>query len=372
MKSCALVGFVLLALASPAFGAGATRTWVSGVGDDANPCSRTAPCKTFAGAISKTNTGGEIDALDSGGFGTVTITKSITIDGGATLASILSNSAFGVAINIAPGNPDDPHMKVVLRNLSINGTGPSGTGGANTGLRGVRVDSAKSVHLENVRIANFVEVGVDLRPTATGDESMSLDNVTISETSGNGLVVGANNATQTLNVLVRNSKIESSRGTSGVDGERGIGISADTGAHVWLTGTTIFDNLIGLKTFARSGAAGVIDSYCNNQIGGNTDNGTAPRDLCPPPPSPAPAATPPTVVTQTVTVPAPERCTVPDLRGLTLPIARRVLNAANCSLGALAKKKTKPSLIGKVLGQKIRAGTKLDKGAKIGVVLGRR
>src|SRR6266852_5080360 len=69
----------------------ATRTWVSGVGDDVNPCSRTAPCKTFAGAISKTADGGEIDALDPGGFGTVTITKSITIDGGGTFGSILAS-----------------------------------------------------------------------------------------------------------------------------------------------------------------------------------------------------------------------------------------------------------------------------------------
>src|SRR5438045_9124950 len=68
-----------LAVASMAQ-AQATRTWVSGVGDDANPCSRTAPCKTFAGAISKTATDGEIDALDPGGFGAVTVTKAITSD----------------------------------------------------------------------------------------------------------------------------------------------------------------------------------------------------------------------------------------------------------------------------------------------------
>src|SRR2546421_7915819 len=68
----------------------ATRTWVSGVGDDANPCSRTAPCKTFAGAISKTAAGGEISVLDPGGFGAVTITKAITIDGEGTLAGILN------------------------------------------------------------------------------------------------------------------------------------------------------------------------------------------------------------------------------------------------------------------------------------------
>src|SRR6266446_2423800 len=79
----------------------ATRTWVSGVGDDVNPCSRTAPCKTWAGAISKTANCGEIDALDPGGFGAVTITKSITLDGTGTLASILGSSTNGININVA-------------------------------------------------------------------------------------------------------------------------------------------------------------------------------------------------------------------------------------------------------------------------------
>jgi hypothetical protein len=73
----AMIAFFLIA--DPAY-AQASRTWVSGVGDDANPCSRTAPCKTFAGAISKTAVNGEINCLDPGGFGAVTITKSITID----------------------------------------------------------------------------------------------------------------------------------------------------------------------------------------------------------------------------------------------------------------------------------------------------
>src|SRR5438477_12968462 len=89
---------ILLCLATGAY-AQATRTWVSGVGDDVNPCSRTAPCKTFAGAISKTAPGGEIDALDDGGFGQVTITKSITIDGGGHLASILASGGIGVSVN---------------------------------------------------------------------------------------------------------------------------------------------------------------------------------------------------------------------------------------------------------------------------------
>src|SRR5262245_21066575 len=91
--ACTLLG------SSLAF-AQATRTWVSGVGDDANPCSRTAPCKTFAGAISKTAIGGEIDALDPGGYGAVTITKPITISGVGTHASILASGTQGVIINI--------------------------------------------------------------------------------------------------------------------------------------------------------------------------------------------------------------------------------------------------------------------------------
>src|SRR3954465_12021740 len=96
----------------------ATRTWVSGVGDDLNPCSRTAPCKTYAGAISKTATNGEIDALDPGGYGAVTITKSITIDGTGTLASILASGTTGVTVNLT-ANPD-PLKIVRLRGQTIN------------------------------------------------------------------------------------------------------------------------------------------------------------------------------------------------------------------------------------------------------------
>src|ERR1043166_2925032 len=77
----------------------ATRTWVSGVGSDANPCSRTAPCITFAGAISKTAAGGEIDCLDPGGFGAVTITKSMTIDCGTNAGGILNAGTSGVIVN---------------------------------------------------------------------------------------------------------------------------------------------------------------------------------------------------------------------------------------------------------------------------------
>src|ERR1043166_569185 len=91
-------GFALSLLAAAPASAQATRTWVSGVGDDVNPCSRTAPCKTFAGAISKTAIDGEINCLDPGGFGAVTITKSITIDCTGTFGSVLAAGTSGIII----------------------------------------------------------------------------------------------------------------------------------------------------------------------------------------------------------------------------------------------------------------------------------
>src|SRR5215212_9906128 len=132
----------------------ATRTWVSGVGDDVNPCSRTAPCKTFAGAISKTAAGGEIDALDPGGFGAVTATKSILLDGtnGAGFGSILASGTSGVNVNdSATATPGT--IVVSLRNLSINGAGSI------LGTNGVNFTSGKSVIVENCIIQNFSNAG---------------------------------------------------------------------------------------------------------------------------------------------------------------------------------------------------------------------
>src|SRR3954454_20875048 len=128
----------LIALAIPASAsAQATRTWVSGVGDDANPCSRTAPCKTFAGAISKTAAGGEINCLDPGGFGGVTITKALAIKCRYTEGGVLVAGTNAIVVNAAVTD------KVTLKCLDINGTGV----GAPVSLVGVKVLSAKAVHL---------------------------------------------------------------------------------------------------------------------------------------------------------------------------------------------------------------------------------
>ncbi len=143
----------------------ATRTWVSGVGDDVNPCSRTAPCKTYAGAISKTAAGGEISTLDPGGFGAVTITKSITISGDGTLAGILAAGTNGVIVNAAATD------KVILRNLSIEGV--------KTGLSGIRFLAGGELIVENCSINNFKDFGINAE-MASGSAEILVSNTSIS------------------------------------------------------------------------------------------------------------------------------------------------------------------------------------------------
>ena len=152
----------------------ATRTWVSGVGDDVNPCSRTAPCKTFAGAISKTAAKGEINAIDPGGFGAVTITKSITLDGAGTMASILFSGTNGVNVNdSATGTPNT--IEVTLRNLSLNGGG--------TGTDGVRFVSGKSLVIDNCNIFNGIGDGVEILTTGA-NLMFEMRNSTITNMAG--------------------------------------------------------------------------------------------------------------------------------------------------------------------------------------------
>jgi hypothetical protein len=171
----------------------ATRTWVSGVGDDANPCSRTAPCKTFAGAISKTAVDGEIDALDSAGFGTVTITKAITIDGDSNLAGVLAAGTTGVIVNITAASGSNT---VELRNLSINGAG--------TGTNGIRILSSFAggkVFVERCVVFGFrAGAGRGIVDERTVSGHLSVQDTLVKNNSGSGIVlVNAGSATADLN-----------------------------------------------------------------------------------------------------------------------------------------------------------------------------
>ena len=288
-------------IASSAVHGQATRTWVSGVGDDANPCSRTAPCKTFAGAISKTSTGGEIDNLDTGGFGALTITKSITIDGGGgQVASILVSGTNG--ITIAAGATS----VVTLRNISFQGIG--------SGLNGLELDSAQALHIERCEIANFTGNGIQISPNTNSstntqvfiENSVSQDNtgyglyvignssgnvhvaVSRSRFTGNGLAgvdsadysrttlnesEASGNANQGFLALANNGSatlnLANSVSTNNVTGvQAGGGTAAST---IRMNGDSAFNNTVGLSIASN----GTIDSFGNNyNAGGGAPNGS--------------------------------------------------------------------------------------------------
>jgi hypothetical protein len=176
--------FLAAAFATVAQGQ-ATRTWVSGVGDDVNPCSRTAPCKTFAGAISKTAEGGEIDPLDPAGYGTVTITKAMTLDGGtgSGWASILATgTANAINVNITTGTHINDAV-VILRNLTINGTNQApSAGGVLT--NGVNVTKVFKLIIESCVFENLLGNGITQNNLASGSSTQVtacyFDNVTTS------------------------------------------------------------------------------------------------------------------------------------------------------------------------------------------------
>lgn len=197
----------------------ATRTWVSGVGDDVNPCSRTAPCKTFAGAISKTAASGEINCLDPGGFGTLTITKSITVDCAGTLGSSLASNTTGFIINANAASD-----VVILRNLSINGAG--------TGIRGINFLAAKTLHVENVSIYKFTGNCIEMNVSA--NSQLTVDNSTLSECLG-GVQIGTTGAfTAVANITnVRINKTQN-------------GVSPRNGARVVISDSSLAFNTVGV------------------------------------------------------------------------------------------------------------------------------
>ena len=258
----------------------ATRTWVSGVGDDANPCSRTAPCKTLAGAISRTAAGGEIDVLDPAGLGVVNITKSITIDGRGTLGSVLSASQYG--IQIAAGAND----VVILRNMSINGIG--------VGTNGVKFISGKALHVEDCTITGFAMVGIDFEPTAAGSQ-LFVKGSTISQNAvGNMLVTQGTavvensqmlNAPYGLNVTGTGAAQVSVHDTT-FSGHSGIAIHASGSSEINVEHGLVANNGVGVQGDSTvrlsevmvsnngTGITGTVASFGNNRMAaGNATTG---------------------------------------------------------------------------------------------------
>lgn len=273
----------------------ATRTWVSGVGDDANPCSRTAPCKTFAGAISKTAPAGEIDALDPGGFGAVTITKAITINGGGgQVASVLISGTNGIVV--VAGATDE----VILRNINVIGINNSTT----VDTRGIKFLSGKKLVIENCDVTGMGKRGISIESSTAGAVA-TIINTTVHDNLLNGIVLsppasttnyvtldhvravnngfyglgtnaGSNTAVRdsdisnntTGGILADNSFVEIVRTSitgNGAVGLNGAGIVSQNSATVRMAGTTVVGNT-GQFTMA---SGGVIQTYGDNYLGGS-------------------------------------------------------------------------------------------------------
>ena len=240
----------------------ATRTWVSGVGDDANPCSRTAPCKTFAGAISKTAASGEINCLDPGGFGAVTITKSLAIICDGVVGGVLVSGTNGIVVNA--GISDLVH----LSGLDIEGIG--------TGLSGVDILQALQVRIANTTIRGFTVAGVNIAPNgASGGvkvdviDSLIADNggsgilnkptggasvrtvinrTRVLKNSGDGVLANGTGTTGNLSVAVRDS--ESSHNVTGFGA-----FSGGVNTFLMIDASTAFDNTTGV---AANGTGAVV------------------------------------------------------------------------------------------------------------------
>jgi hypothetical protein len=302
-----------LVFASPA-AAQATRTWVSGVGDDVNPCSRTAPCKTFAGAISKTAAGGEINCLDPGGFGAVTITKAMTISCPYTEGGALAGGN-GIVVNAGVNDV------VFLRGLDIFGVNPP--------TNGVRFIAGGALHIEDSTIRRFNAVnsfGVSFQPSGTA--RLFISNTTIANNgngaTGGGILVQPTGAAGGARVHLSNVRlqgnanfglrIDTTNNPSVADvfvtvensqvAQSGTGISLFTpaaggsDATMAVNNTVIVDNTTGIRAegnFSRGTVANstitqnttgvtilggaAVNSYGNNRLNANGANGafTAPN-----------------------------------------------------------------------------------------------
>jgi hypothetical protein len=223
----------------------ATRTWVSANGDDVNPCSRTAPCKTFAGAISKTAAGGEISVMDSGSFGLLGITKSITINGEGHLAGVLAVGTNAITVNAGANDV------VILRHLSINGAG--------SGFNGVRFLAGAALHIQDCDIHGFnggSGLGIDAQPTTVSrlfvDDTTLRNNGVFASNTGGGILLkpGVGGA---LGVVMRNVTVD----------RNVTGIRVNSNASLFLR-----DSIVGGNSqngvFAESTGAGAVNAFLDH------------------------------------------------------------------------------------------------------------
>ena len=226
-----------LAFASAPAAAQAQRTWVARDGDDANPCTTTAPCHTFATAISRTAAFGEINVINAGPYGSVTITKSITIRS-TVEAGVLALGNNGITVSVGPND------RVVLDGLDIEGEGQ--------GLNGVTITNSGTVDIVHCAIRGFTQNGVNVAGNA-GARAYVYDSVILN--NGGGLnIAGVGGAANTA--IVEKSLL---------DNNKSFATQIDSAGTLTLIGSTLTGSPSSIA--AAKGAA--IVSYGNNMLQGN-------------------------------------------------------------------------------------------------------
>jgi hypothetical protein len=238
-------------LAMPA-NAQATRTWVSGVGDDANPCSRTAACKTFAGTISKTAAGGEINCLDPGGFGALTITKSISIICQPGTAGVLVSGTNGIVVN-------GTGAVVYLEGLDFEGIG--------TGLNGILFSNGTSLYVKDCIIRGFATTGLNFAPSTAGTAYLVVDNTVVTDQlisaapNGGGILIAPTGGA-TASAVITNTRMTRNL----------YGLRVQDNGKASVFGSTASNNTNKGVLAASSSAAAVIN-VTNSVTANNGTNG---------------------------------------------------------------------------------------------------
>jgi hypothetical protein len=314
MRIASLFGLIVIASVSSLFAAPALaqrdRVFVASYGSDANPCTFGSPCKTFQNAVNVVAAGGEVTAIDSAGFGSISITKSVTITSpNGVEAGIAPPESGAAAITIAAAST----AVIDLSGLTLDGDGVSNT-------TGIDMQSGGTLNIQNSVIRNFgaagvmfepntaaagadpmlsiidtvisnATIGIDIAPLGTANSVVAIDRVRVLNCNTYGLVVQPqiNGSTSTLTVDFSNSVIENNalgvqnQGVSGwtqslmirnseIANNTFTGVAVNgSDATVWLTRSTIAENAT-----AWVSNDGILLSFNDNNIIGNTNGNPSP------------------------------------------------------------------------------------------------
>jgi hypothetical protein len=288
MRKIVLSLAVLAAILLPALYAAPAHanfhSWVSHSGSDANDCQQTSPCATFTRALSQTGDSGEVSCLDSGSFGELNITVSITIDCTGTVATPPIGNSLGCTNGITI---DAPGKVVTIRGLDLNGFAPQ----AFCDLNGILIQAATAVFIEDCVIENWPQKGIlDLR--TTGLTKLAIKNTIVRNNASAGIVAAA--APKNSVVLENVQSVGNAYGIAVATGNNVVisrsvmsensiaGIEADPGANVVVENTKVSHNASygvyaqGTVTLANSdidfntsSIAGSTFSFGNNRLVGN-------------------------------------------------------------------------------------------------------